>query len=157
MKPTYGGILRTALRGCIVVNLYNGPRNGRSCSSAPTTNMMRPRPSSNAAICIVLTVATCVVHLTSHSARLCDSPRLYDQSKISNPTQTRESPLAVLLQDSGTPHVEHNTKNIISPILYRGPPHSSIKSSATSICQEVESLPTRYCASRPIDPATRDQ
>ena len=38
--------MRTEDRGWSDMNRYRGPRKGLSSSSAPTTNMMRPRPSS---------------------------------------------------------------------------------------------------------------
>ena len=147
-------MLRTALRGCNARNLYNSPRNGRSCSSVTTTNMMRPSPMP----CVLSSPPQPVTSIfASHSGRRYDNPVLYERRRISKPTQTRLSHPAVFLQDCGSPQVRHKTKRMINPIRYRGPPHSCTKSSATSICHVVQRSPTRYWASLPIDPATRDQ
>ena len=44
------GLFSSIVAGGLAMNLYSGPRKGRSSSSAPATNMIRPSPSSNLAI-----------------------------------------------------------------------------------------------------------
>ena len=105
---------------------------------ASNSGPRKGNPSSNAAIRIVPAVAIWVVHFFSLSASLCDSPKLCDRRRFSKPTHIRLSPPVVFLHVCGTPHVRHNTKKITKPILYRGPPHSSIISSATGVRQVVQ-------------------
>ena len=146
----------TAFPGCMVRNLYRGARKGRSCSSAPASNMIRPSPSKDA-ICIVGESATFSAHRMNHSARLDEMQTDLDLKRISKPTQTSVSLPQVLCQDNGTPTTAHSTKKSRSPDRYPGPRDSNRQSSATSMCYDVDVCPERYCSNRPMAPATRDQ
>ena len=55
-------------------NLYGGARKGRSRSSAPAANMIRPSSSSKEAICTVGELATFSAHRMNHSERLDEIP-----------------------------------------------------------------------------------
>ena len=76
MKRTYAGTLRVEPRGCIVVNRYSGARKGRSYSSADTTYITLPSPSSNDAMFTKGAAATSRDHFVNQSARLCVIPTI---------------------------------------------------------------------------------
>ena len=98
---TKEGILRTAFLGCMRMTLYSEPGNGRSCSNAPPTNMMRPEPSSKDAMCIVAEFEIFSVHRTNKSARLADIPTHLDRSMSSNPTHTQRVATASFVPRQG--------------------------------------------------------
>ena len=112
------GTLLVDCRGWRAMNLYSGPRKGRSSSSAPATNMILPRTSPYGQTRKLQSHAP-ISRTTRPSAVRC--PAVGVRWRSSNPTQTTVSPPLVLCHDSGTPTVEQSTKNVNKARRYCAP------------------------------------